>query len=96
MLAICARRQPSLLLLGLPIPGGIPIGIGTLYTTADTSLFVTTNLQNSPTSGGQAITFFVPNDPGLVNVPVAFQWAVADALAADGLSHTAGLEVVLQ
>lgn len=92
----CARRQPSLLLLGLPIPSGIPIGIGTLYTTADTSLFVQTNLQTNPSNGGQAVTFFVPNDPGLANVPIAFQWAVVDPLAADGLSHTAGLQVVLQ
>lgn len=91
----CARRQPSLLLLGLPIPSGIPIGIGTLYTTADTSLFLTTNLQ-STFNGGAAMTFFVPNDPGLANVPVAFQWAVVDPVAADGLSHTAGLQVVLQ
>ena len=92
----CARRQPSLLLLGLPIPSGIPIGIGTLYTTADTSLFVQTNFQSNPFNGGQAVTFFVPNDPGLANVPIAFQWAVVDPIAADGLSHTAGLQVVLQ
>jgi len=92
----CARRQPSLLLLGLPIPSGIPIGIGTLYTTADTSLFLTTNLQSNPSSGGAAVTFFVPNDPGLANVPIAFQWAVVDPLAQDSLSHTPGLQVVLQ
>jgi hypothetical protein len=38
----------------------------------------------------------VPNDPGLANVPVAFQWAVVDPLAQDSLSHSAGLQVVLQ
>lgn len=91
------RRQPAFLVIGIPIPSGIPIpGIGTTYTTADMSLFVVTNTQSSPISGGATITLPVPNDPGLAFVPVGFQWGIFDPLAQDGIAHTAGVEVVLQ
>lgn len=91
------RRQPALLVLGAPIDPGIPIpGIGITFTTADTSLFVITNTQSSPFTGGATITLSVPNDPGLAFAQVAFQWGVLDPLAADGIAHTAAIGVVLQ
>lgn len=91
------RRQPAFLVIGTPIPPGIPIpGIGTTYTTADMSMFVLTNTQSSPISGGATITLPVPNDPGIAFVPVGFQWGVLDPLALDGIAHTAAVEVVLQ
>ncbi len=91
------RRQPAFLLLGSPIPTGLTIpGIGTTWTTADVSYFVLTSTQSSPFVGGATVSLPVPNDTGLTNVPVAFQWGILDPLAADGIAHTAAVEIVLQ
>ncbi|MEQ1634907.1 MAG: hypothetical protein ABL997_21180 [Planctomycetota bacterium] len=90
------RRQPAILFLGSPIPTGIAIpGIGTTWTTADVSWFVLTSTQSSPFVGGATLSLTVPDDPGLVNVPFAFQWAILDPLAADGIAHTAAIEMVV-
>ena len=94
-----ARRQPAFLAIGQPIPGGIPLGFATSYTTADALLFLTTVLQNgvaSPLVGGLSFTFVVPNLPSATGFPLTFQWAVFDPLAPDSLSHTGAATATLQ
>ena len=96
LLDMAARLQPALLFAGLPIQPGVPIGVGTIYTTSELVWLVTTRLQSNPSSGGYDLTIPTPNDPGLAGIPIGLQWAVLDPLAQDGLSHSAAVEVTLQ
>jgi len=86
----------ALLLIGWPIPGGIPFPIGTAWCTGDVLLFAQTRLHTSPTSGAASYTFFVPNTPAASGLPLTFQWGVLDPLAADGLAHTSAVTALLQ
>lgn len=86
----------AVLLIGWPIPGGLSFPVATVYVTGDVLLFQQTRLHTSPTSGACSYTFQVPNDPVAVGLPLSFQWAVFDAAAADGLSHTAAVTANLQ
>ena len=86
----------AVLLIGWPIPGGIPFPIATLYVTGDVVLFLRTQLQTSPVCGGVGYSFFVPNLPVAVGLPLSFQWGVFDAAAADGLAHTGAVTATLQ
>lgn len=90
------RRQPALLAIGDPVPTGIPLGFATLYMTFLDSLMLTTVTQSSPFVGGATVSFMVPNDPGLAGLTAAFQCAVLDPLAADGIAHTAAAQLTLQ
>jgi len=91
------RRQPALLLLGTPVFTGIPLPIGISWTTVDQSFLVLqTQTQSSPFVGGISMTLHAPLDPLLSGIVVAFQWGILDPLAADGISHTAAVGLVLQ
>lgn len=85
------RRQPVLLLLGDPVSAGIPLTIGTLWTTIHQSFLTATVTESSPFVGGVSMTLQIPNDPALSGVVAAFQWGIADPLAADGIAHTAAV-----
>ncbi len=97
-----AARVPSsappnaILLIGWPVPAGIPFPVADVYVTGEVLLFARTWLHTSPTSGAASHTFFVPNTPAAVGLPVAFQWGVFDAAAVLGLSHTAAVTALLQ
>ncbi|MGE3173812.1 MAG: hypothetical protein AB7O97_14395 [Planctomycetota bacterium] len=91
-----ARRQPALLLIGAPVPAGIPLPFGTSWTTADLAFFTLTNTHSSPFVGGATLSLPVPNDPGFAGVTLGFQWGVLDPLAADGIAHSAALQIALQ
>jgi hypothetical protein len=67
-----------------------------VYCTGDVLIFVRPTLHTSPTSGATSYTFLVPNTPVAVGLPLTFQFAVLDAAAADGLSHTAAVTANLQ
>lgn len=84
------------LLIGLPLPGGVPFPIGTLYVTANVSVLATTRSHTSPFVGAVSTSFFVPNAPAAIGLPLSFQWAVFDAAAADGLAHSAAVTARLQ
>lgn len=86
----------AILLVGWPIPGGLPFPFANLYVTGDVMLFLQTRLHTSPTAGACSFTFFVPNVPAAVGLPVSFQWGVLDPAAADGLSHTSAVTALLQ
>jgi hypothetical protein len=90
-----ARLTPAVLVIGTPIPTGVPLGWVTAWTTPDVLLTVTTRAQSNPTSGGWCQTFFVPNTPAAVGFPLSFQYGVFDPLAADGFSHTGGATAVV-
>ncbi len=90
------RRQPALLLLGAPVPAGIPLPFGTLWTTSVESFLATTVTESSPFVGGATISLFAPNDPALAGAVAAFQWGIFDPLAADSIAHTAAVALVLQ
>jgi len=86
----------AMLLIGWPIPTGIPFPIGTAWCTGDVLLFVQTRLHTSPTSGALSYSFFVPNTPVASGLPLTFQFGVLDPIAADGLSHTGAVTALLQ
>lgn len=83
-----ARNQLAVLVLGVPIPGGVDLGWVDLYVTPDILLPFVTMTHTSPLVGGVAHTLFIPDDPIWNGFPLAFQWGVFDPMAADGLSHT--------
>lgn len=91
-----ARRVTAVLLLGVPIPGGLPLPLGTLYSTADATIWLSTALHTSPSVGAASHSFFVPNLPAAAGFPLTFQWAVFDPAAAQGLAHSAAVTAVLQ
>jgi hypothetical protein len=90
------RRQPAVLLVGLPAPAGIVFPFGTSWTTAEVALFTTTVTQSSPFVGGATWSFFVPDVPAAVGFPLTFQWGVVDPLAASGIAHTGAVTALLQ
>ncbi|MBX3463174.1 MAG: hypothetical protein KF830_08380 [Planctomycetes bacterium] len=86
-----ARNVLAVLVLGLPIPGGVPLGWVDVYVTPEILLPFVTKSHTSPFVGGATHSLFVPDDPIWLGFPLSFQWGVFDPLAADGFSHTAAV-----
>jgi hypothetical protein len=86
----------AILLLGWPVPPGIPFPFATIYVTGDVMLFLQTKSHTSPFVGGTSYSFHVPNLPAAIGLPLSFQWGVLDPAAADGLSHTSAVTAFLQ
>jgi hypothetical protein len=86
-----ARNVPAVLVLGLPIPGGIPVGFAMLWVTPDVLVTLLTKTHVGPLVGGISHSVFVPNVPAAVGFPLSCQFGVFDALALDGFSHTAAV-----
>lgn len=84
-----ARNVLAVLVLGTPIPSGVPLGWVDLYVTPDVLLAFVTKTQTSPLVGCACHSLHVPDDPAWQGFPLAFQWGVFDPAAADGFSHTA-------
>jgi hypothetical protein len=91
-----ASPPNAILVIGWPIPAGIPFGFGTVYVTGEVLLFQRPTLHTSPTSGAVSYTLFVPNTPVAIGLPVSFQWGIFDAAAAQGFAHSAAVTVTLQ
>jgi hypothetical protein len=92
----CVRRQPAFLLFGSAVFAGIALPIGISWTTVDQAIFIPqTVTQSSPFVGGATLTLMVPNDPWFAGQSVAFQWAILDPVAADGIAHTDAVLAVL-
>jgi hypothetical protein len=83
-----ARNVPAVLVLGTPIPAGVPLGFADLWVTPDLLLTMLTKTHTSPLVGGVSYTLVVPNTASAVGFPLSFQWGVFDIAAADGFSHT--------
>jgi hypothetical protein len=90
-----SRLTPALLVVGTPIPPGVPLGWITVWATPEVLVSLTTRAQNNPTSGGCDHTFFVPNTAAAIGFPLSFQYAIFDPQAAAGLSHTGGATAVI-
>jgi hypothetical protein len=90
-----ARNVPAILVLGTPIPPGVPLGFADLYVTPDLLLTIITKTQTNPLNGGVCYSLFVPNQPSAIGFPLSFQWGVFDALALDGFSHTGAVTAVI-
>lgn len=90
-----SRLTPAVLVIGTPIPTGVPLGWVTVWATPDALVAVTTRTQTNPLSGGFDHTFVVPNTPAAIGFPLSFQYGVFDPLAADGFSHTGGATAVI-
>jgi hypothetical protein len=90
-----ARNALALLVLGLPIPTGVPLGFVDLWVTPDLILTVTTKTHTNPLSGGLGYTVFVPNTPSAIGFPLSFQWGVFDVAALDSFSHTGGATALI-
>jgi hypothetical protein len=90
-----ARNVPAILVLGTPIPAGVPLGFVDLWVTPDLLLTLQTRTHTSPLVGGTAYTMAVPNVPAAVGFPLSFQWGVFDAQALDGFSHTAAVTATI-
>lgn len=86
-----ARNVLAVLVLGTPIPGGVPLGWLDLYATPDILLPFVTKSHTSPFVGGATHTLFVPDDPIWNGFPLALQWGVFDPVAVDGFSHSAAM-----
>lgn len=91
-----ARNVVAVLVVGTPIPTGVPLGFVDLFVTPDVLLAVTTKTHTNPLSGGIGYTISVPNDPAAVGFPLSFQWGVFDPLAVDGFSHSAAVTALIQ
>lgn len=90
-----SRLTPAVLVVGTPIPTGVPLGWVTVWATPDALVAVTTRTQTNPLSGGFDHTFFVPNTPAAIGFPLSFQYGIFDPQAADGFSHTGGATAVI-
>jgi hypothetical protein len=91
-----ARNVPAVLVLGTPIPAGVPLGFATLWVTPDLLLTVQTRTHTSPLVGAASHTLAVPATPAAIGFPLSFQWGVFDALALDGFSHSAAVTATIQ
>ncbi len=91
-----ARNKLAVLVLGVPIPGGVPLGFADLWVTPDVLLTFTTKTHTSPLVGGQNFSLFVPNVASAYGFPLSFQWGIFDPLAVDGFSHTSAVTALLQ
>ena len=94
-----ARQVPAVLVVGTPIPGGVPLGFVNLFVTPDALLVLPTET-NFPDlgpllTGGASTTVLVPNMPSAVGFPLSFQWGVFDPLALDGFSHTSAVTALI-
>jgi hypothetical protein len=91
-----ARAQTAVLLVGWPIPAGLPFPFATVWVTGELITFHQTRSHTSPFVGATSSTLFVPNTPVAVGLQVSFQWCVLDAAAADGIAHTSAVTTTLQ
>lgn len=87
-LGSAARNVPAVLVLGTPIPSGVPLGFADLWVTPDLLLTMLTKTHTNPLTGGVSYTLFVPNTASAVGFPLSFQWGIFDVAAADGFSHS--------
>ena len=90
-----ARNVPAILVLGVPIPGGVPLGFADLWVTPDLLLSFVTKTQQNPLAGGLDYSMFVPNAPAAIGFPLSFQWGVFDPAASGGFSHSAAVTAVI-
>ncbi len=86
-----ARNVLAVLVLGVPIPGGVSIGWADVWVTPEILLPVVTKSHTSPFVGGATHTLFIPNDPIWQGFPLSFQWGVFDPMAVDGFAHTSAV-----
>lgn len=94
---VASTAPPNvILLIGWPIPSGLPFPFATVFNTGDVLLFQRTWLHSSPTAGACSHTLLVPNSPLAIGLSIGFQWGVLDPAAADGLAHSAAVNVTLQ
>lgn len=91
-----SRLTPALLVMGLPLPTGLPFGPATLWVTPDVFLTFTTRVQTNPVSGGTCQTVLVPNTPAAIGFPLSFQFGIFDPQAPNGVSHTGGATAVIR
>lgn len=94
-LGSAARNVIAVLVLGTPIPGGVPVGFADLWVTPDLLLTMLTKTHTNPLTGGLGFTLFVPNNPSAIGFPLSFQWGVFDPMALDGFSHTAAVTALI-
>ena len=85
----------AVLVLGTPIPSGVPVGFADLWVTPDLLLTMMTRLHTNPLRGGVSFTLFVPNSPAAVGFPLSFQWGVFDPAALDGFAHTGAVTALI-
>jgi hypothetical protein len=90
-----ARNVPAVLVLGVPIPPGVPLGFATVWVTPDVLLTLITKTQTNPLNGGVCHSLFVPNTPSAIGFPLSFQWGVLDAMALDGFSHSGAVTAII-
>lgn len=91
-----ARNVLAVLVVGVPLSPGVPLGFCELYATPDILVAAVTRMHVSPLNGGISQTLMVPDTPFVVGYAAAFQWLVFDPAAADGISHTAAALAIIQ
>lgn len=90
------RAQPTFLVVGWPIPGGLSFPMADVYVTGEALLLVQTWLHTNPLCGAASYTFHVPNTPAANGLPLSFQFGMVDPQAALGFAHTSAVTAVLQ
>lgn len=90
------RAQPTFLVVGWPIPGGLSFPVGDLFVTGEVVLPVQPWLHTSPLCGALSYTFQVPNTPVASGLPLSFQFGMIDPTATLGFAHTGAVTAVLQ
>lgn len=91
-----ARNVLAVLVLGVPIPGGVSVGFADVFVTPDVLVALVTKSHTSPFVGGANFSLYVPNDPTWVGFPLSFQWGVFDPLAVDGFAHSSAATALVQ
>jgi hypothetical protein len=95
-LGSAARNVLAILVVGTPIPGGVPVGFAALYVTPDLLLTMLTRTHQNPLSGGISYSLAIPNSASAIGFPLSFQWGVFDPQAADGFSHSPAATALIQ
>ncbi|MFO1076918.1 MAG: hypothetical protein U1E73_04240 [Planctomycetota bacterium] len=90
------RAQPTFLVIGWPIPGGLSFPMADVYVTGEVLLLVQTWLHTSPLCGAMSYTFRVPNTPAASGLPLSFQFGMIDPMATLGFAHTSAVTAHLQ
>ncbi|MFY9340857.1 MAG: hypothetical protein WAT39_00115 [Planctomycetota bacterium] len=90
-----ARNVPAVLVLGTPIPTGVPLGFADLWVTPDLLVSVLTRTHTNPLTGGLGYTLFVPNVATAIGFPLSFQWGIFDVVALDSFSHSAAVTALI-
>ena len=66
-----ARNVPAVLVVGTPIPSGVPLGFATVWVTPDLLLTLQTRTHTSPLVGAVSHTLAVPNTPAAIGFPLS-------------------------